>query len=81
MKRPLCTTLLALALPLAAAAPALRDDPLPPPVIAALAQAGLPDDALAAIAMPGTGAPPLPQGATPPLPPCRSVITKSAQDP
>ncbi len=37
-----------------AAAPALRDDPLPPAVAAALTQAGLPDDALAAIALPLT---------------------------
>jgi len=38
----------------AAAPPALRDDPLPPTVAAALARAGLPDDALAAIALPLT---------------------------
>ena len=52
MHRLLITALLALALPGAVAAPAQRDDPLPPPVAAALAQAGLPDDALGAIALP-----------------------------
>jgi serine-type D-Ala-D-Ala carboxypeptidase/endopeptidase (penicillin-binding protein 4) len=38
----------------AAAAPALRDDPLPPTVAAALTRAGLPEDALAAVALPLT---------------------------
>ena len=53
MHRSLC--LLALAWAGAAlAAPALRDDPLPPAVTSALAQAGLPEDALAAIALPLT---------------------------
>lgn len=52
MKRPFCVALLALGSLPTAAAPALRDDPLPPPVAAALAQAGLPDDAFAAIALP-----------------------------
>ena len=52
MQRLLITALLALAPALAAAAPALRDDALPPTVAAALAQAGLPEDALAAIALP-----------------------------
>ena len=37
-----------------AAPPALRDDSLPPPVSLALARAGLPDDALAAVALPLT---------------------------
>ena len=54
MQALLIATLLALALPCAVAAPALRDDVLPAPVAAALAQAGLPDDALAAIALPLT---------------------------
>ena len=52
MKRLLLTTLLTLAPVLAIAAPALRDDVLPPAVTAALANAGLPEDALAAIALP-----------------------------
>ena len=52
MQRLLIIALLAVAPALAAAAPALRDDPLPPTVAAALAQAGLPEDALAAIALP-----------------------------
>ena len=53
MQRSLCLLALAWA-GATAAAPALRDDPLPPTVAAALAQAGLPDDALAAIALPLT---------------------------
>lgn len=53
MHRSLCLLALAWA-GATAAAPALRDDPLPPTVVAALAQAGLPDDALAAIALPLT---------------------------
>ena len=53
MQRSLC--LLALAWAGAVlAAPALRDDPLPPTVAAALTQAGLPYDTLAAIALPLT---------------------------
>ena len=52
MKHLLITTLLTLAPALAFAAPALRDDALPPAVTAALAKAGLPEDALAAIALP-----------------------------
>ena len=54
MFRLILATLLALTVPLAAAAPALRDDPLPAGVVAALAQAGLPEDAFAAIALPLT---------------------------
>ena len=54
MQHLFATALLALALTSAAAAPAQRDDPLPPPVAAALAKAGLPDDALGAIALPLT---------------------------
>ena len=54
MKRPLLAFVLAAATSLAAAAPPPRDDPLPPAVAAALARAGLPDEALAAIALPLT---------------------------
>jgi len=53
MHRSLCILALVWA-GAASAAPALRDDPLPPTVAAALAQVGLPDDALAAIALPLT---------------------------
>ncbi len=53
MHRLLITVMFALAGTLATAAP-LRDDALPPTVAAALAKAGLPDDALAAIALPLT---------------------------
>ncbi len=53
MKPLLISALLAMCIPLAAAAPAF-DDALPPSVAAALAQAGLPDDALAAVALPLT---------------------------
>jgi D-alanyl-D-alanine carboxypeptidase/D-alanyl-D-alanine-endopeptidase (penicillin-binding protein 4) len=53
MHRSLCLLALAWA-GAASAAPALRDDPLPPTVAAALAQAGLPDAALSAIALPLT---------------------------
>jgi D-alanyl-D-alanine carboxypeptidase/D-alanyl-D-alanine-endopeptidase (penicillin-binding protein 4) len=71
MQRLLLTALLALAVPLATAAPALRDDALPPAVASALAQAGLPEDALAAIALPlGTRwARPWQYRATQPMPP------------
>ena len=54
MNRLLSTAVLAMALPIAVAAPALRDDPLPAAVTAALAQAGLPEDAFAATAVPIT---------------------------
>ena len=54
MTRPLLAFVLAVVATVAAAAPPPRDDPLPPSVAAALARAGLPDDALAAIALPLT---------------------------
>ena len=54
MTRPLLAFVLAVVATVAAAAPPPRDDPLPPTVAAALARAGLPDDALAAIALPLT---------------------------
>ena len=53
MHCPLFVLLVALS-GLAAAAPVAPDDGLPPAVAAALAQVGLPDDALAAIALPLT---------------------------
>ena len=57
MVRPMRTSLLALAITLAAMAatagqPSLHDDELPPVVAAALAQAGLPHAAFAAVALP-----------------------------
>jgi serine-type D-Ala-D-Ala carboxypeptidase/endopeptidase (penicillin-binding protein 4) len=52
MKNLLLAAALWLSLTPAAAAPRSLDDPLPPAVAAALAQAGLPDDALGAIALP-----------------------------
>lgn len=51
MRLALCCLVLALHAPLRAAP---LDDPLPAPVVAALAQAGLPADALGAIAIPQT---------------------------
>ncbi len=75
MKHLLISALWALALAPAAAAPAWRDDALPPTVLAALAQAGLPDDALAAVALPLTTrwARPWQWGATRPMAPASTM--------
>ena len=54
MKPFLISALLAICVPIANSAPAMHDDALPPSVTAALTQAGLPEDALAAVALPLT---------------------------